>query len=449
MTGLTDRWGLAILGSGDTLADNDYQFTDADRRLIDRLLAYAAERHHHTGATGTDHTPTSPPGLSLLTTGGAIPSAIRYYYAFTVLDDLGNESAPSPYAMVDTPPAILEPGAPATAYLTGSGNLEPGGYSYVLSAYLHATTLETKAANSTTLTIPGSSPNNEVSIVLPALPQGADGLNVYRKSPSGTHYLYITSIPAPTNGQIWIDDGSIEGNCDRSLPSANRTANTNAVEITFPGATPTIPDGWSWRIYRSAVPSDWTRSALTDIVPAGSPVYTPLSFVDIGGGTLTGAPPAVAQRINAPPKINLTDAAEVTGTLPSGRVIVPHIVTFTYSGPLTPTQGSFTWVNDFDQADIIDVRAYLGIDSVPAATDVVVDVNRLESGTWASIYEDGPTRPKVLVGQNIGDPSTPVHAHLDYGDALSVDIDQAGGGATPTDQNLTVNILLYVQDGPT
>jgi hypothetical protein len=262
------------------------------------------------------------------------------------------------------------------------------------------------------------------------------------------HYLYITSIAAPTNGQIWIDDGTLEGDCDRSLPATNRTANTNAVEIVYPGATPAIPDGWSWRIYRTAIPSDWNRSALTDLTPAGSPAYTPVSFVDIGAGTQTGAPPAVAQQINAPPKINLTDAAEVTGTLPSGRVAVPHIVTFTASGPLEPTPGSFTWVNDFDQADIISVRAYLGIDSTPAATDVVVDVNRYTAGTWASIFDDGPTRPTIGVGQNIGQPSVPLHAHLNVGDALSVDIDQAGGGATPTDHDLTINILLYVQDGP-
>ena len=34
----TDRWGLSILGSGDSLQSDGFKFTDADRELIDRLL---------------------------------------------------------------------------------------------------------------------------------------------------------------------------------------------------------------------------------------------------------------------------------------------------------------------------------------------------------------------------------------------------------------------------
>jgi hypothetical protein len=446
----TDRWGLSLLGPGDTLAGDGYKFSESDILLVDRLLQYAAEQHHHSGATGNDMSPRTGPNLAMLPSAGAMASSSRYYYVVTLVDDLGNETAPSPVSVVDTPAAVSTPGAPALSYLTGSGTLLPGNYSYVLSAYKGANNLETKATNSALVTIPGSSPTNHINLILPNLPIGADGLNVYRKSPSGMHYLYITSIPSPTTGDSWIDDGTIEGDCDRSLPGTNRTSNTAAVRVTYPGATPVTPEGWGWRIYRSTSALDWSRSFLADVAPQGATPVTPITYTDVGSGTQNASPPTVAQVINAPSKVQLTDAAEVEGVLPPGAAVVPHVVTFSRPGPVTETTGTFTWTCDFDQADIISCRAYLGVDSEPASQDVIVDVNTFrpaKENAWISIYDDGAERPTVPVGSNFGTPTTPVHQHLVVGDSLNVDVDQAGGGATPTDTNLTVNILLYVQHG--
>lgn len=451
MARYTDRWGLSILGSGDSLQDEGFKYTDADIRLIDRVLAYAAETHRHTGDLGVNRTPDAGLNIMLLTSGGAMASGGRFYYRYTVVDVEGNESAGSPIQSVDMPLATSSPQAPSPTAVTGTGDLLPGTYSYVFSAYKDAESLETKAVNSAAIRIPGSDPNNSVSMVLPDLPLGASGLNAYRKSPSGMHYLYITSVAAPDSGDVWVDDGSIEGDCDRSLPPLNRTSNSNAVSIVYPGATPSVPDGWSWNIYRSENPSDWGRSFLTSVSPEGATPSTPVSFVDVGGGTQMGGPPNQAQLITAPPKINLTDAAEVQGTLPPGLVTVPLMITFSAAGPVTETEGSFTWVCDFEQVDIISCRAYLGVDSVPAAQDVIIDVNAYRfsqaTPTWMSIFEDGPDRPKVLIGENVGVASVPTIQHLELGDALCVDVDQAGGGATPTDANLTVNVLMYTKTG--
>lgn len=448
----TDRWGLSILGPGDSLSAQGYKAVDADRRLIDRLLAYATERHQHTGATGEDRTPLAGPTLSLETTGGGMPSSARYFYAYTVIDESGNESAASPSIPIDTPAAVGSPTAPALAYLTGTGSLQPGTYSYAVSAYKATNSLETKAANASAVTIPGTNPSNSISVALPDLPIGATGLNIYRKTPTGLHYLYLHSVVAPTHGATWVDDGTVAGDCDRSLPSLNRTSNTNAVRVTYPGATPYIPDGWSWRIYRTQNPSNWTRSYLTDVVPIGTTPYTPVEYVDVGGGTRVGAPPTVAQVINEPPKIRLQDAAEVTGSLPPGRLTTPTLVTFHQPGPVVLAQGTFTWVCEFDEADIVTCRAYLGSDSQPTSTAVVVDVNASRPGQslplWTSIYGDGPNRPTVPVGQSVGESTVPDIRHLVQGDLLSVDVDQTGGGATPTDTDITVNILMYTKYGP-
>lgn len=447
----SDRWGLSILGAGDSLQSDGFKFTDADIRLIDRILTWAAETHRHSGETGADRTPVAALSLLVETTGGSIASGNRLYYRYTVVDADGNESAGSPIQPVDTPSSITAPQAPAPSYIVGSGSLEPGGYSYACSAYKTATTVETKALNSTVIKIPGTNPSNSVSMILPDLPTGATGLNIYRKAPSGMYYLYITSIAAPVTGQVWVDTGAITPTYDRTLPAVNRTSNDNSVVISYPGATPSIPDGWSWNIYRSDNPNDWSRSYLATIGPQGVPLSTPVTYTDLGSATQTGGPPTLAQLINAPPKITLTDAAEIQGSPPPGLLVAPYVVSFCWADTVLAHEGSFTWVCDFEQADVIYCRAYLGVGSTPAADDVIVDVDLWRSGdatpAWVSMFGDGPSRPTVPVGETIGDPAIPALRHLVAGDMLCVDIDQAGGGATPTDTDLTVNILLYVQDG--
>lgn len=447
----TDRWGLSVLGSGDSLQADGFKFSDADRRLIDRVLSYAAEGHRHTGMRGDDLTPTAALRLALFNTGGTIASGSRYYYRYTIIDEFGNESAPSPIAYIDTPSTVATPTTPATSYLSGTGTLQPGGYSYALSAYKGATTQETKASNAAFISIAGTSPLNQVNLILPALPFGADGFNVYRKSPSGMHYLWLANVATPTLLQNWVDDGSISGDCDRSLPSVNRTGATNAIGVTFPGAAPDIADGWSWRVYRSIDPNRWGRSRLKDMTPIGATPVTPMSFNDTGLSTEVGGPPAKAQVINAPSKITLTDAAEIEGTLPPGLLVAPQMLTFTSPGTVQAREGTFTWVCDFDHADVKLVRIYLAPDSSPASDPLIVDVKALRpsqgSSTWTSLFAPEESEPTLPVGENMGEPVTPTRQHLERGDALSIDVVQAGGGATPTDTELSVNLLLYVKDG--
>lgn len=449
MPNYTTRWGLSILGPGDTLNSDGYKALDADRRLMDRLLTVGCEEHRHTGELGSDRTPTAPPGVELKTEGGTMSAGDRYFYAYTVIDDAGNESASSPQTPIDMPAAIAAPNAPALTALVGSGSLLPGTYSYVLSAYAGATTFETKAEGSAVITIFGINPGS-VSIILPDLPLGAEGFNVYRKAPSGLHYLYIDSIPNPVHGSTWVDDGSIEGNCDRSLPPINRTSNANSVIVSFPGATPDLPEGWSWRIYRSTSAQDWSHSYLLDITPVGVVPHTPLEWTDTGIGAQTGSPPVLSQVLNSPPKIRLTDGVEVDGYLPPGLAIVAHTVTFSLAGPVVAGNGSFVWVCDFDVAQIDLARAYLGMDSVPAATPVQVDIllRRAAGGTWNSIFDPGDYL-SIGVGQDIGSTKIPVVTDLELGDQLTVNVVQGGGGATPTDRNLSVNLLMYVRSGPT
>ena len=453
MPSYSDRWGLSILGPGDSLQDDGYKFTDSDRRLIDRLLQVATETHRHTGGTSADNTPGAGPNLAVDPSGGSIAASLRLYYQYTIVDPDGNESAASPIATIDTPTAVREPQAPTSTTITGSGNLEPGTYSYVCSAYVSATTLETKAQNSVPAVVYGTNPSNSVQLTLPDLPLGASGLNIYRRAPSGLHYLWLASVAAPSSGDQYLDDGTVTPDYDRTLPPSNRTSGSNAIQISLPGATPTIADGWSWRIYRTTTPLDWSRAYLDQVNPEGATPSTPVAYVDIGAGTLPGSPPTAAQVIQSPPKIDLTDAAEITGSPPPGLLVTPQTISFNWAGPVAATGGEFTWVCPYEQADIIHCRAYLGVDSTPASVDVITDVNVLRpsagSSSWESAYSDGPNRPRVLVGDTIGAATVPDLVHLEAGDAISVDVDQAGGGATPTDTDLTVTVLLMAATGST
>lgn len=447
----TERWKLSTLGPGDSIKDDGYKFSDADIHLIDRLLEYLVEQHRHTGTLGTGYAPDAGPSLELDTMGGAIPSGVRLYYRITVVDPDGFESEASPISSIEMPTSVIEPGAPSLSYVTGSGTLEPGQYTYVLSAYKDATTLETKAVNSAFITVPGTASTNEITLTMPSLPAGADGFNIYRRSPGGFHFLHLASTAAAS----YVDDGSVEPDCDRTIPAANLTSNTNLVIITYPGATPALEDGWSWRIYRTDDASNWDNSFLVEITPSGATPIAEITYEDVGESTRVGAPPDDSQVISAPEKIRLTDALEVQGYLPPGRNIVPFVATFVEPGTVTVGQKQFLWVCDYTQADIQYVRAFLGDGAMAAAQDVIVDVlcYRPSQGqyTWDSIFSDNQANMAlILAGENFGEPSaTPDIIHLEEGDALCIEVEQDGGGATQADENLTVNVLMLAQGGST
>lgn len=439
----TDRFGLNTLGPGDSMADDGFKFSDGDIQLIDRLLQLAVEGHHHTGEAAVDNTPASPPTLYLTTTGGGLPSSTRFFYRFTLVDAQGNETLPSPVVFQDTPIAVPDPAAPSLSYLSSGGLLDPGNYSYVLSAYTTATTLESRAANSAYITVAIPTSVGRVSIEMPPLPSGATGFNIYRKAPNGARYQYLDS----TTGTTYIDDGSVAPDCDRSLPAINTTNNTSIITITYPGSTPVVPVGFTWKIYRTTNPNNWANSLLHHVVETtGATPVVNIAFSDVGGATSSGQPPTTTQLIGNPSKILLTDAAEIQGMIPPGLVLATKTIEFTASGPVVAGPGSYTWLCPYDQAHITGVRAHLGVDSWPAATDVIVDVNKWSGASWDTIFPSSP-QPTVPVGWQNGALFVPDVTSLVAGDMLSVDVDQAGGGATPTDQNLVITVIMLVKDG--
>lgn len=121
-------------------------------------------------------------------------------------------------------------------------------------------------------------------------------------------------------------------------------------------------------------------------------------------------------------------------------------VTFTFPGPLVVSSGNFVWANPFNNADIMQVQATSGRTTPAAASTVIFDVNYYnpDTDTWVTIYTNQANRPSVLPGEMIGEPTVPDIVSLDQGMCLTVDVDTVGGGATPTDEDFTVIILMRV-----
>lgn len=454
MSGTTDRFKLKTLESGDDFDEDGYKYTKADREQIDRLLEIGAETHRHTGETSSATNPSLPLELTLDTVGGYIDASERVRYKYTLVDAAGNESAASPEAYVDTPEAITTPSAATLTVSTTGGTHLPGNYFYVLSAYVDFNTSETKALNPAYITVPTTTATNEITLTLPTLPNGASGFNIYRRKPGNTKYFYLASVDmeVATPPETYVDDNTVTADCDRTLPVANTTNSLNSVIVSLPGATPTVPAGYTWRIYRTFVSGDYEDSFLDWVVEEtseGSGVITP-EYTDVGAGTTTGSPPAFAQTTDSPSKILLTDVEEVQGYLPPGRNVVPHIATFAKETPQV-AEGTYRWICEFERAQIIACRAALGV--APDTDAIIVDVNRYSEAdatpTSTTIYTTQANRPQVAVGELIGIRTVPDVVMLYEGDSLTVDVDQADFAGDGAAASLTVSVYMVVQHSNT
>lgn len=456
MTRYTSFLGLSALGAGDDPTEDGHKFFGQDRDDIDSAIRRAL-LHRHTGVADNVDTPVTAPTLELDTgLGGVLRAGQRIYYRYSLIDEYGTESVASPVAFIDTPAALTTPAAPSgISYLTSGGTLLPGSYYYRLSAYDGANTIETRSSDPAHVIVPAGSSTNQVTFTLPSLPAGADGFNVYRRKPGGD-FAYLTSIDmqVATPPTDFTDDGSIVDDCVRRLPSGNLTAGSNAVVVTLPGATPTVPEGHSWRLYRSYDSLTWVNTLLATIVEEtseGSGIITP-EYTDLGIGASVGQPRTTTPNFQAPEKINFDDGSEIQGVLPPAHLLGDQVIEFRFPGPVEVQEGTEVWTCPWERAYIREVVVSLGRDSTPASTSVIADVDKYDSQiatpSWTTIFTNQANRPAIAVGENdnIDSPATPDVRQLYRGDKLSPNIEQAGGGATPTDTDLVVQIVLWTYD---
>lgn len=442
--GNTENFGFKTLVDGDSFDQDGYKYTNADRQLMDRLFLQMME-HDHSGTAVAAELSDIAPNLDLETSDGNLSSGLRIYYRYSLVDVNGNESAASPIVYVDTPDSVAEPSAPVLSLASTGGTLLPGTYNYVLTAYTTANTLETKIGGIGYKTVNTGTSTNEITITMPSLPSGATGFNIYRKGPGNPRYYYLAS----TTGASYVDDGSVALTTSRTTPNSNRTYSTNKIVISYPGATPTVPDGYTWKIYRTFDQSDWSYSLLHHVVEDTSPGIIDVEWSDRGESTSVGSPSEFAAIMTNPAKISLVDAAEVEGSPPPGLLTIPHQITFGQPGVVVEENGILQWVCEFDEAEIVHVRAVLGRDSL-AVNDITFDVDKWDNGlsSWDSIFDPGD-RPVIPIGDSTSGVVTPTATtRLIGGDALVVNVAEANEDvATPTAIGFTFTVYMMVKSG--
>lgn len=443
-TPTTPHYGLNLLAGGGKLSDDGYKFGDRDRMLIDQLLALGAELHHHDGVSGSDYTPDTAPTLALEIDGGSFPAGVRIYYKYTLRSPSGLETGPSPENYVTTPAPVSSPlAASGIGYVTTGGALLPGQYYYRLSAYVAANTIETLAGNPAYQVVAGISSDNRVTFTLPALPAGADGFNVYRQRPGGGYYwitaIDMTGVTPPTT---FTDDGSMADDCGRGLPQENRTGVGSRVVVSIPGATPFLPDGWTWVVYRSYTAGVYSNALAHWVVEETSEGSGDITteWEDVGAATVAGAPPANGFAVSSPAKILLTNGAEVQGQAPMGAISgFPVTAVFRVAGDVDTGAVPDVFPVPWPQCTIDGVVAALGVGSSPSARPVIVDLLLSRDGDpFASLYSDPGDRPSIAIGDQVASSAVPDVAELVQGDLLAITVVQDGGGATPTDRDLVV-----------
>lgn len=286
---------------------------------------------------------------------------------------------------------------------------------------------------------------HRIILTLPALPAGASGFNVYRRKVGHAHYYYLDSIAVGATPPLtYLDDGTVDDDCERGLPQINSTGQTNSISVTL---TEQPPIGYTWKLYRSYNNTVWTDSRLAHITAVGAQA-TPLpilTYLDTGTATTGGSPPAVSPLTGNPDQIVLTDGVEITGTLPLGHQSIVEIQRFEFEGLVTATTGTRQWVCEYPNALIVASRGALRFGSAPASTPVEFQLVRHTFGATPTNTVLYTTEPTIPVGSSVGEMiavDIPAAAEMSRGDTLTANIVTAGGGATPTDYDLTISVLV-------
>lgn len=448
----SNHYNLIKLLPGERLSEDAYAFTKRNIDSIDHKLYLGAEGHIHDGAEPAVVDPTDQLQLEVVTGSGNIPSGITVFYKYTWVDQYGAETGPSVESSITTPTAIQTPQQPTLAKTSSGGALLPGAYFYVLSAYVDTINQETVGSNRGYITILAGT-SNLITLTLPSLPTGADGFNVYRKSPGSSTFHYLDSIDmaVATPPTIYEDDGSLTEDCNRIVPRSNTTSSGNSVVVTLPGSTPTVPLGYTWKIYRTYMLNQYDSSLLHWVVEEtseGSGIVT-ATYTDVGASRLDGKYPSVSEIVGSPDKVLLTDGAEVQGFLPGNMTDHVAVVNFGIDGPIHVEDGTFVWPVPFPQCYLKAAMASLGDGSSPSADPVQIDINKSNGGatpTYSSIIDVGPFEIEVGYQTSAAFTSFTSERLFAEGDTLRIDVVQEGGGATPNDYDLTVALYFVVHD---
>lgn len=314
MTTLRTRFlGLLKRGHGDSLAENDYEFTDANLDKLD-AAAQLVTTHRHDGQAIADADAPDAPELEVTSDeDGAFPGDATINYRIAKVSADGIESPASAVATIETPGSISQPTISPELQLAGGGELPAGLYGYAYTQYRGIFTFETLPSPARTANLPVSAGDTQaVALTFPELDPDADGINIYRRIPNSTTWNYLVSVPAANVDDGFIDDGTILPSTERLLPAIDYSADASSITITPPGA---LAPGEAWRLYRAfGEDTDdlvWADSFLTELSSSAP-------WEDLGSPTGGGSPALTGLGLTNPNPIDLW--TETSGVLPPERL---------------------------------------------------------------------------------------------------------------------------------
>lgn len=317
----TPFFGLQTLPANAT-PEQIEQFAVGDRILIDRLIHHLATEVRFDGsAVGSGDPPeTAEVTPTIYSSEGYLPAGRVVYYRWTRVSAAGIESLPSTPVGLTLPSALTTPAAPAVSYLPTGGSCYPGTWVYAVTAYKGAFAFDTPGSVFVAANLEiANGDEQQVIVGLPPLPDGADGLNLYRQLPNSTLMQFLATIPAVDCGDPFFDTGG-----PSPIPEAiltNRDGSAVGAKVRLTPAAP-VPVGEKLRFYRqfgSGI-GQWSQTFIGEMDSDDEDGW----FEDLGGPALQGSPPNRSFAFTNPPKRVLADETE--GILPANRVDVIDIV---------------------------------------------------------------------------------------------------------------------------
>lgn len=318
MSHKTQFAGLTAPDEGDPpLLVDGGTFATRNPDIIDYFLRIGAVDHIHDG-----HPPLADPivAASALvdTTGGSVPAGRDLYLGYTLLDKYGGETLISPVVSVSTPPPLADPGTPITAeYEAGTGDMVVGTF-YFAVTLVDEVGGETALGPATFIERPPGDTNGQINLTGLAAelgPDAADHWRLWRADNGGEFHIIATGTD-----DAFTDDGINPTDLAASPPATSATTRaTNMVTVTLPAALdePGLdPAGFGsgFALYVSddgafASPALYGR---WPVASAGSAVV--ITELDL----LTGAPPDVSTSIPGAHKITAAELADGSPGGPGG-----------------------------------------------------------------------------------------------------------------------------------
>lgn len=412
----TTTLGLTVLAHGENLSANGHAFTSKDPVTVDRLLRQLMD-HRHNGGTPAEEPAPDPPTLTETDVEGYLLPDTTYYYRVAELrGDLLIESPASASTWVTTSAGLTAPVITTDdlAVVTTGGTLPPGMYQYAVTVYDTYYTLDSDCPSPVSLMLsPMDGDEQQIEITLPPLPSGADGWNIYRRSPGALTFQLIDTLVGEQVSPF-VDDGLPDQS--RVLPTRNMSAWKRTVTVEKPAGI-TGP----WVVYRSRDDTDWTGSFLANV----DAVETELTDTGLANDFM-----APVESFTAYWNPGLVRGDEIVETA--------QVVELRSSG--TAATGSLgEWVCPYTTAHLVAGSAYIAAGTTPVTQSLLASVQQWNGATWDDLFEVEITSA-AATGTAAPDPVVELAA----GDRLRVNVTQVGDG---TDQDLVVQLQLWAHPG--